>query len=368
MAEKKIRVLRILHNLGGGGVQRRLLSLIPYLDDKFSFHIISFKEGKLENQFREVAENVKIIPRHSKFDPICISRTRNYIKKFSFPIVHTHTHKPNTTGRISAILSKTPVIIAQEHNVDEWKGKFQRWIDVKLSYHTDKIIAVSQAVADFYISIGIPEEKILIIYNGVEIDKFLQSSEEKKKNSWECEPIVGFVGRLHPQKGIEDLIKIGEEVKKSLGKVKFLVIGDGPLKKWLLNEIEKRNLKKNFFLLGERDDLPKLYAKMQVLLLPSYREGFPNVILEAMASGIPVVATDAGGVKEILEDGKTGFIVEKGDVKNMAKYVLLILKDKKIREYMWYHSKKRISLFSIEKMAEETKNLYMRLLNNHHIA
>ncbi|NOZ63941.1 MAG: glycosyltransferase family 4 protein [Caldiserica bacterium] len=362
MAKEKIRVLRILHNLGGGGVQRRLLALIPYLQEDFSFHIISFKGGELEDKFRKISCEVKIIPRRGKFDPICIHQVRNYIAAHSFPIVHTHTHKPNTTGRISAILSRTPVIIAQEHNVDDWKGKFQRWIDVKLARFTNKIIAVSRAVKDFYVSLGIPEDKIIVIYNGLELEKFYPSFEAKKKNNWEGKPIVGFVGRIHPQKGIKDLLEIGKEVCKTIRGVKFLVVGEGPLKNWLTKEVEKRNLRNNFQILGKREDLPALYREMQILLLPSYREGFPNVILEAMASGVPVVATDAGGVNEIVENSQTGFVVAKGATQEMINHVLSLLKNRKIREEMGKRSREKVAFFSIERMAEETKNLYLSLI------
>ena len=362
MVKEKIRVLRVLHNLGGGGVQRRLLALIPYLKNDFSFYIISFKGGELEDRFKKVSKDVRIISRRGKFDPVSILRVRDYIIRFSIPIVHTHTHKPNTTGRISAILAHTPVIIAQEHNVDDWKGRFQRWLDVKLAYFTDKIVAVSRAVGDFYNSLGIPRDKITIIYNGLNLKEFSHSFDAKRKNKWGGDPIVGFVGRLHPQKGIKDLLEVGERVSEIFKEVKFLVVGDGPLKNWLTREIEKRNLKNNFHLLGKREDLPSLYTKMQVLLLPSYREGFPNVVLEAMASGVPVVATDVGGINEIVENGKSGFIVEKGDIKSMAKHALTILQERSIRERMGIHSKEKVSSFSMERMAKETRNLYLTLL------
>lgn len=362
MAKEKIRVLRILHNLGGGGVQRRLLALIPYLREDFSLHIVSFKGGELEDKFREASCEVKIIPRHGKFDPLCIWRVRNYILTHSFPIVHTHTHKPNTTGRISAILSHTPVIIAQEHNVDEWKGKFQRWIDVKLAHFTDKILVVSRAVKDFYLSLGIPEDKITVIYNGLELEKFYPAFTAKENNRWEGEPIVGFVGRIHPQKGIKALLTVGEEASRRIKEVKFLVVGEGPLKNWLIKEVEKRNLKNNFRILGKREDLPLLYSKMQVLLLPSYREGFPNVVLEAMASGVPVVATNAGGVTEIVENGTTGFVVKKGDTQSMLKHVLSLIKEREMREEMAKRAREKVAFFSIERMAEETKKLYLDIL------
>ncbi len=356
MAQTKIRVLRILHNLGGGGVQQRLLSLIPYISDDFSVSLVSFTSGRLEKDFSRVVEDLKIIPRRSKFDPLCLRELVKYMREKSFHLVHTHTHKPNTTGRIAALIAQVPVIIAQEHNVDEWKGKFQRWLDRKLAQFTDRVVVVSQKVGEFYSSIGIPSRKITVIYNGVELERFTPQFDEKKGDT------IGFVGRIHPQKGIEDMVEVGERVVEKFPRVKFLILGEGPLEGYLRKEVERRGIKGNFLFMGYMRNMNSFYEKIDILFLPSLREGFPNAILEGMASGLPIVATDVGGIKEVVREGVDGFLARPGDVDRMSECLLKLLKDEILRRKMGLSGRKRVEKFSIQRMAEETKSLYYSLL------
>ncbi len=355
MAGETLRVLRLIHNLGGGGVQKRLLSLLPLLQQDFSLYLVSFQGGRLERDFRKMVR-VEIIPRRAKFDPICIYRLSRFLKEKNIHILHTHTHKPNTTGRIAGILSGVPVIIANEHNVDSWKGRFQRFLDKTLAKFTDQIIAVSQNVRDFYISIGIPPEKIKVIYNGVDLEKFFFHPMRGKGKR------VGFVGRLHPQKGIGDLVKVAERVCREIPEVEFLVCGEGPEENFLKGEVKRRGLEKNFVLMGYQEDMPSFYGRIDLLLLPSHREGFPNVVLESLASGRPVVATDTGGVREILGNGKEGYLVKVGDVEEMSARVIRLLEDRKLREEMGKRGRKKAEEFSLRRMAEETRSLYLDLL------
>ncbi len=363
MAEEKIRVLRVLSNLGGGGVQRRLLSLLPYLNEKWEINLLSFKGGILEEEFRKRVKELLIVRRRSKFDPVCISKIYNYLKKRKIHILHTHTHKPNTTARIAGILAGVPIIIAQEHNLDTWKGILQRFIDVFFAGFTDRIVVVSKAVGEFYHSIGIPREKIYLLYNGIEYEKYILREEVKEKaGKKKGELWVGYVGRLHPQKGVEFLIKGFKKVSLSFPQAQLLIIGEGPLKDKLLHIVEEEGIQGRVKFMGRREDLSSLLPLLDILVLPSLREGFPNVILEAMASSLPVIASDTGGVREVVEEGITGYLVPPKDVSALAARIKLLLQDQALREEMGRRGREKVKKFHISRMAEETIRLYTSLL------
>ncbi|MDD5455383.1 MAG: glycosyltransferase [Candidatus Ratteibacteria bacterium] len=362
----KTNVLRVVSNLGTGGVQKRLVSLIPYINrEKFNISVCSFKDGPLKKTLIQAGYKVFIVRRIFKFDPICIIRLIKIIKAEKIHIIHTHAHKPNTTARIAAILAKVPIIIANEHNVDQWKSYFQKSIDRFLAKRTDKIIAVSNAVRQFYQSIGIPPEKFRLIYNGVELNKFgnknIRKTKRKELGIDDQTCVIGTVGRIHPQKGHELLVKITEELLLEHKALLFLIIGKGYLEKKLTRKIKTLNLSEHFLFLGEREDIPELLSCMDIFALPSLREGFPNAIMEAMASSLPVVATDVGGIREIMIDNETGFIIPPADSRQLYEKLLKLIHDKDLRGKMGNAGHERVKQFSIEKMAKETEELYEEL-------
>ena len=253
----KINVLRVVSNLGTGGVQRRLVSLIPYINnEKFNISVCSFKDGPLKKTLTKAGYKVFIVPRRFKFDPICIIRLIKIIKLQKIHIVHTHTHKPNTTARIAAILAGVPIIIANEHNVDEWKSPFQKLIDRFLSHFTDRIIVVSKAVQKFYQSIGIPSGKFHLIYNGVELKKFnnkkIREAKRKELGIDEETCVIGTAGRIHPQKGHEFLIEAAEKLLIEYKSLLFLIIGEGYLKEKLIRKVYVSKLGQTFPILRRK--------------------------------------------------------------------------------------------------------------------
>jgi glycosyltransferase involved in cell wall biosynthesis len=314
----------------------------------------------------EAGYKVFIVPRRFRFDPICIIRLIKIIKSEKICIIHTHTHKPNTTARIAAILAKVPIIIANEHNVDEWKSTFQKLIDCFLACFTDRIIVVSRGVQKFCQSTGIPSCKFHLIYNGVELDKFnnkkFRETKRKELGLNENTCVIGTVGRMHPQKGHEFLIQVVEKLLVEHKSLLFLIIGEGYLKEELILKVKSLNLSKNFLFLGEREEIPQLLSCMDIFVLPSLREGFPNTILEAMASSLPVVATDVGGVRELIIPSETGFIVPPANLSALYDSLSKLTQDKDLRYKMGNAGYERVKEFSIDKMAKETENLYQELI------
>jgi glycosyltransferase involved in cell wall biosynthesis len=174
--------------------------------------------------------------------------------------------------------------------------------------------------------------------NGVDIEKFkpMDTKAVRQKFGLGNETCVLFVGSLIPRKGLPFLVEAAKKVAKNKADTKFLIVGDGPLRNQLSDSIKSANLSGNFKFLGnlKDDELPAVYNCADVFVLPSIQEGQGIVLLEAQASGKPVVAFNIGGVNETVQNKETGFLVNRGNVDELADALLKLLTDKALREKM----------------------------------
>ena len=370
---RSIKVLRVLPSLEMGGVERTLISLIPYLQERGVMVEVCtlYRRDVLAEEIERIGVPLVHINMRARLDldfkyVSGIIRLAEYIRKKNFDILHTHLYRANTPGRIAGLLARVPVMVANEHNIDSWKTSSQKRMDRFLARFTSKIIVVSEKVKDFYIrEVGIPENKIIVIYNGIDLARFSLGVDLRKKRRELGIPegvrIVGSVGRLHPQKDFFTFLKAARIVSERVPRVHFLIIGGGPLRRELEDFARMMGLEERVSFLGERKDVEKIYPLMDVFVLSSIREGFPISVLEAMACGIPVVATSVGGTPELIQEGETGFLVSPGDPQNLAKRIEILIRDKVLRGRMGRKGKERVREFSIEKMADRTLQLYRRL-------
>jgi glycogen(starch) synthase len=194
---------------------------------------------------------------------------------------------------------------------------------------------------------GIEQSKVRIVPNGVDIEKFkpMDTKEVRQQFGLGKEPCVLFVGSLIPRKGLPFLVEAAKKVVRIQADTKFLIAGDGPLRNQLYDSLKTANLSGNFKFLGNLKDnvLSAIYNCADVFVLPSIQEGQGIVLLEAQASGKPVVAFDIGGVNETLQNKETGLLVKQGDVDALADALLKLLTDKALREKMGSNGRKFVS-------------------------
>lgn len=376
MLKYPLKVLRVVPSLEMGGVENTLLSLLPRLDrDKYQISLCCLYRG--DDLAREAEEHqiplftLRMRPRLDVDLKYLkgINQLRRFLRKEKFDIVHTHLYKANTPGRIAAILARVPIIIANEHNVDSWKKPGQMAADRFLSKFTNKVIVVSQAVKRFYHEeVGLPENKIEVVYNGVDLEKFSKRVDiEKKKeelNIPQDSKVVGIIGRLHPQKGHEYFLKAAAIVTREIPSVRFLIIGEGTLRDELEKMADRLGLADKTLFTGQRRDIAEILSVLDISVLSSLREGFSITVLESMASGLPVVVTDVGGNREVVEESQTGFIVPPENVGALAAAIARILKDENLARRMGERAHERVKSFSIEKMARQTESIYDELRDN----
>jgi len=231
---------------------------------------------------------------------------------------------------------------------------------------TDRIITVSKMDSEKGRVLNIAKPaKFKLIYNGIELDKFQQPIDEQEVRTElgldaNCK-LVGMIGRLDEQKNPLDFIRAAAIVLNSYPKVQFMIFGDGPLQTKCEQLINELKIKDKFFLLGFRNDVARILPILTITALSSLWEGLPLVFLESMSAGKPIVANNVDGARDIIINEETGFLVTPHKPEEMARYILLLLHDKRRCEYMGDLAKQRSRYFSKQRMASEIVNLYKEL-------
>lgn len=234
---------------------------------------------------------------------------------------------------------------------------------------TDSFIAISQEIADGLENDGIHPEKIKKITNFVDTIRFHPVSSEEKhrlKNTLSMDEniVINFTGRIVERKGIDVLINAFARSKELLTRCILVVIGSGPDEGRMKNLVLKIGIDNNVRFLGHRSKVARHYQASDIFVFPSYAEGMPNSLLEAMACGLPVIASRIGGVVDVVEDGKSGILFEPGNVHELASAMSKLLNDAELRQRLGDEARKRIvGNFSIDKIADEYLKLYKEVLN-----
>jgi glycosyltransferase involved in cell wall biosynthesis len=224
------------------------------------------------------------------------------------------------------------------------------WIDGVVRKNSNILFAMNSTIFNYLINTGY--SKVIKLPLGVEINEYANLGEEK---------YLLYVGRLHRSKGIEDLISAFVSLPRKFSEYELLIIGSGPNESRLKQLVEKNSPKVKFLGNLPNKEVRKYFSKCTVFILPSYFEGFGIVILEALASGKPVIASNIMGPREIINHGFDGFLFEKGNVQELRKYLERVLSDKKLREKIGRNARKTVEdKYSFEKI---TDNL-VRILND----
>jgi glycosyltransferase involved in cell wall biosynthesis len=297
------------------------------------------------------------------------------IKKYNPLIVHTHSSKAGLLGRLAAKLAGVPIIVHSPHGhvfvgyFGPIKTKIFIILERLASRITDKIIALTQREKEDHIRLRIgSEDTFVIIHSGVELNKFkempLIEGQNLRKNLGLPEDalIIGTSGRLEPVKGPEFLIKAANRIISQYPNTFFLFVGDGSLRRDLEKKALDLGIEKNIVFLGWRNDVSKIISIYDIFVLPSLNEGMGRVLVEAMALGKPIVASNAGGIPDLITHGKTGYLVPPKNSKELAKYIQILLENKEKRVKMGLAGKKMALNFSKEIMVSKTVELYQHLM------
>lgn len=362
------RIVQIIPTLDRSGAEKQLLLLSLGLRQRgYDVDVcVLTRTGPLEQEFKQQGIVPTIIGKRSKVDPLAWLRLKKYLRNLQPDAVHTWLFAANSYGRSAAISAGIPRIIASERCVDPWKRWHEFAIDRKLARRTDAVIVNSLGTRDFYVRHGIAPSKFRVIFNGISPPP--EPTLEKKDLLRELglphdARLIAAIGRLWPQKRMKDLIWAADLLKVVRDDLHLLIIGDGPQRDLLEQFRDQVRIRDKVHFLGHRSDVPRLLPCMEMLWIASEFEGLPNVVMEAMAAGLPVVATDIPGNNELVVPGETGFLVPLGDRAGFARGTLRILENPAKQIEMGRAGQNRVlKEFSTEKMVDAHCQLYQELL------
>ncbi len=385
--EKKIKILRIITRLNIGGPAQHAIFLTEslnkdFFESKLIIGSVNSNEGDMSFLARDKGLSLIEITELQNEGGL-LSDFRAFLKLYRIirkerpHIIHLHLFKARILGGLAAKLAGVPIIIQTFHGhvFREYYDAFKTAIILLIErfigrFVTDEIIAISDNQKEDLIQFGISKsDKIRVMSIGLELDRFLNVEEKRGELrreldlSDEC-TLVGIVGRLVPIKGHLYFLRAAKDVLDTLGnsRVRFLIIGDGELRKELESQCRELGIEKSVIFLGWRNDLERIYADLDVVVLSSLNEGTPVSVIEAMASGKAVAATKVGGVSDIIKDGVSGILVPSKDHISLAQAIIKLLNDPKLRLTLGNEGRKRVyPEYDVSNLVKNMENFYMDL-------
>lgn len=378
--DKKIRIAQIITRLELGGAQQVVLHTLRGLDsERYERHLIAGQGGLLDDEARALA-GVQVHlwpsfkhPIHPWWDLVALCKLVRWLMRNRIDIVHTHSSKAGILGRLAAGLAGTPVVVHTVHGwpFHEHQSAWLRGLYVRLerlaAARATRLIAVSQATRDKGLKhrIGRPEQ-YEVIFPGSDLAAFrpaLPAQRREVREEFGFPPdakLVGLVACLKPQKAPVDFIRAASLVTHREA-ARFLVVGDGEERPAVEREIKQLGLEGRVVLAGWRRDVARLLPAFDVLALSSLWEGLPCVLAQALASAVPVVATDVEGSREAIIDGVTGRLVPAGKPEALARALVELLADPALRQRLGAAGPGQAQAFSILSMVRRLDRLYQKL-------
>jgi glycosyltransferase involved in cell wall biosynthesis len=361
--------LQIIPSLDRSGAEKQLVMLACGLPrEKFDVQVCALtRSGPLSEDLDRAGVSWTLIGKRWKADPLAYLRLKRHIQDLKPDLVQTWLFAANSFGRAAALAAGVRHIVASERSVDPWKSGWQFAMDRYLAQRTDAIVVNSSGVSDFYIRHGLPGDKFVVIPNGIQPQRPSRLTREALLDSLGLPAktrLIGTVGRLWPQKRMKDLVWAADLLKVIRDDVHLAIVGDGPLRDRLERYRRQVRIEDRVHFLGHRDDVPDLLPHFDVFWLASGYEGLPNVVMEAMSSGVPVVATDIPGTRDLVQHDANGFLVPVGDRAGFARYSLKLIEDAALHERIGAAARERMSNeYSVERMIARYGEFYERLLS-----
>jgi glycosyltransferase involved in cell wall biosynthesis len=368
MEHRQIRVMQITHDLAIGGLQRVVATLCHTIDPSlFQVSVLCLRGlGPFANDIAQRGTKVQIVRQTKGSDYLCFLKVAQALRAAEIEVIHTHNTQPFLDGTMAALLSRVRTIVHTDHArefPDKWRYMKAERI---LSHFAYRVVGVSEHTsANLHRYEKIPRTKIETIPNGIDPSPFEGSIDRAAKlrelGIPEGVSVIGIAARLTPQKGITYLLKALPEIIRRFPKTVLVIAGEGPLELELRAEAERLAIAPNVLFVGRRLDMPHLLRSFDLYVMPSLWEGLPMVLLEAMAAGCPIVATDVGGVATAVEHGVNGILVPPRDPRSLASAIVRLLEDPLRREHFAREGKRMFhSRFTADIMTRRYEQLYQR--------
>ena len=372
----KIKIVAIITGLSNGGTETMLLKLLEKIDrTKFEFIIISLtSKGYIGTRIEKLGYKVYPIFMSKFPSPKKFWKLVRLLRELKPNLVHTRLNHANLVGGVAAKIAKVEKVCWGVHqsNISFRHNKFFTMLTIKICALLSKtipscILTNSDNAKEVHVDIGFSNRNFYVIPNGFDLSRFKPNYRSKLSILKEIQLpqntiLIGLIGRYDSQKNHQGFFNAAADVSKKFDNVHFLLAGNSvddhnmELKKIIKN----KGLEKKVHLLGFREDMPKIMASLDVFVSSSVGEAFPNVLGEAMSSGVPCVATNVGDCAEII--GKTGHVVNSEDMKNLSLRIIELLQmNFKQRKRLGTNARKRIlEKFELDKIVSKYEDFYLK--------
>ena len=382
---RPLRILHIITRLEQGGAPMTVLDILNRLDKtQYACYLATGLADPPEMDMIPAAKAmgvpIFVVPElvrdvHLWKDVAALFKLIGLIKAGRYDVVHTHTYKAGFIGRLAARFCGVKSILYSPHGtiLEGYFGKAKitlfAALDRLAARYTDKIICLTQREIEQYLDAGIGHrDQYDFVYNGIDLSPFAHTLAHRdpmrkalglSRDNWVCV----IVGRLVPVKGHRFLVEALAKARNLVPNLKLLCIGDGPLETELRRQAMDLGIREHIRFLGFRTDIPEVLSACDLFVLASLNEGFGLVLLEAMAAGLPAIATHVGGVPEVVEDGATGLLVPPEDAQAMAKAMVDLLRSPEQMAQMSANALACVQeRFSIKATMAKLERIYMDAL------
>lgn len=347
-----------------GGSERQAIALASLLKSEGSFDVLIAtlnREGVLLKEAESIVDSeIEEFPLTSFYDANFVRQVRRcakHLRDNKIDIIHTHDFYTNVFGMAAATLAKIPVRVASKRETSGVRSRVQEFVE-RIAFNSAHVIVANSESTRDYLDESV-RNKTHVIYNGVDLTRFDGNGDLTNGHK-----SVAMVANLrHDVKNVSMLLRAAKRVVADFPDAKFVIAGEGELESDLKQTANDIGITDSVDFVGRCADVPKLLATSNVCVLTSRAEGFSNSILEYMAAGKPVVATNVGGASEAIVDDETGYLVASDDDEAMAAKLITILGDKKGAMAMGEKGKRRIAEnFSAKAQLDKTLRLYHKLL------
>lgn len=369
----RLQRLHILHvvrrGFAGGGLENGIVNVANRLPgDRYCISICALdSEETFSGRIRRPESEFYLLPKRGDgIDWSLIWSLARLFRRAKVDLVHSHNWGTFLYSVVAAKLARVPIIHGEHgktQNDLQSLGMLKRQTKSLLGRRVDRLVTVSQSIADEWASYGVSRERIQWIPNGVDTERFQPRADQRECRLRFGLPedalLIGGIGRLDALKNYEVLVTAFAKLAGQLPDLHLALLGDGPCRERLLGKAKQLGVADRVSILGWRPDPENFLAALDLFVLPSKYEGMSNVVLEAMASGLPVVCADLPAHREVFESGREGLVVSPCNAETLAEVLAELCRDPERRKSLGLAARKQVvSRFSISRMVSDYEGLY----------
>jgi len=363
---KALSVLHVNTEMTWRGGEAQTLMLARGLAQRGHRSLLAVaRGGVLERSARAEGLETFPLPLKGEFDPVSIVRLAGIVRRAGVDLLHYHSSHAITIGTLASFLAgRRPAVLTRRVSFPMKRNPIAR---LKYTFRIDHLIAVADGIRWIMMAEGIAPDRVSVIHSGIDLSRYDGAEPDRPRLAQELGIaadafLVGAIGHLAPHKGHAVLLEALAGIAPHLDSLRLIVIGDGEERARLETIAAAGPMAGRTLFAGFRTDVPWILASLDLLVLPSLSgEGSPAVVKEAMASGVPVVASDLDGIREIVEDGTEAILVPAGDAERLARAVQKIAAAPGLRAELTARGRERVREFSMDRMVERTLEIYQQV-------